>query len=204
MRAALAGAIAVLLLAACVGARTAREVATHDLGELPALNPVGVTLPVREVEVRAPSWLDGNALQYRLAYESDTRRYAYRDSRWVAAPAELLAQALRKAIAGAAPAAGGCRLRIALDEFEQRFDAPGASRALLVVRVELLAPRADRPLAARRYDIERAAASADAKGGAAALSAAAGALTLELRDWLNALDRAGAQAPGAASTCRGG
>lgn len=204
MRAALAGAMVVLLLAACAGARNAKDVATHDLGELPALNPAAVTLPVREVEVSAPSWLDGTSLQYRLAYASDTRRYAYRDSRWVAAPGELLAQALRKTIAGAGPAAGGCRLRIGLDEFEQRFDAPGASRAVLAVRVELLAPRGDRPLATKRYDIERTAASADADGGAAALSAAAGALVRELRDWLNALDRAGAHAPGPGSTCRGG
>jgi len=188
-------AAALVAVAGCAGGPRGAQLASHAFGDSPAFDPAVLAIAVREVEVSAPSWLDSAALQYRLAYDSPTRRYGYRDSRWAAPPGELVAQLLRKAVIAPAPGAGGCRLRVALEEFEQRFDAPQASRAVLALHAELVAPRGGARIAARRFELERAAASADARGGAQALAQAAAALAGEVRAWLGGLD-AGARCGG--------
>ncbi|GAB4173671.1 MAG: ABC-type transport auxiliary lipoprotein family protein [Rhodocyclaceae bacterium] len=184
---------AAALVAGCAFGPRGGPVATHDFGVPPEDPPGAASVAVREVEVSAPSWLDDAALQYRLAWASATQRHAYRDSRWAAPPGELLAQLLRRSVLAASPVpgAGGCRLRVALEEFEQRFDAPRSSRAVVRARAELLGGRRGAVLAAREFGADRPAANADAAGGAAALSAAARELVDQVRDWLAGMDASG-------------
>lgn len=142
---------------------------------------------VGQIEVLSPSWLDTTAMQYRLAYADRARREIYAGSRWVAPPAKLLEQQLKRRLLGGVGAVriqpAGCRLSVELDEFVQVFDAPEMSRVIIEARAALLAPRAATFLARQRFTVIKTA-SADARSGAVALDAAARQFGEEIEDWL--------------------
>lgn len=187
----------VVLLSACVGNVRQSELASFDLGAVAvAWKPAEV--PLRGVDVAAPSWLATTAIQYRLLYADALRRQAYTESRWAAQPAELIERALNRQ-----PAAGtgGCRLRLDLDELVQVFDAPGASRAQLDARASLLSPRGDVVLARKSFAVMHVAPSADARGGVAATSAAVQTLAGEIGHWLSLSAR---ETPAIVERCKGG
>lgn len=191
-----------MLLAACLGgAGSPSKVAHYDLGAIHAAPNNRIVASLRGIDVFPVAWIDTPAMQYRLIYSANQRRQNYAESRWVAPPAELLGHALKKRMLSGA-AAGACRLRVDLDEFIQVFDSPKASRALIEVQVQLLAPAGGELLARRSFSLSRPAASADAGGGAAALAGAAEALSSELHDWLGGLDRPSAAGLNIAQRCR--
>lgn len=187
-----------LLLAGCVaGPRRPPALAEYDLrppGGQPESTAVGA------VDVRSPSWLDTSAMQYRLAYENGARRFAYAESRWVAPPGELLAQALRRSLVNGT---GSCRLRVDLDEFLQVFDSQAKSRAVIEARAELLAPRDGSVLSRRAFAVARPTGSADARGGAAAFNAGIAELAVGLGEWLNGLERRPGSDGGIGRRCAG-
>jgi cholesterol transport system auxiliary component len=184
--------LSIFLLAGCVGNPPRQdEIATYDLGSLTgAWTSPG--FPIAAVEVKASTWLDSPAQLYRLAYADDLRRRTYTESRWAALPAELLELALQRRIVFGQPdfSGPGCRLRLALDELEQRFDTPQTSKTVLEVRATMLPLQGDTLLAKRTFLITKPAPSADARGGVAATRAAAQTLTDELAQWLNDVARA--------------
>ena len=186
------------LLGACGGGLRPPEPARFDLGDAAVVWKPGA-MPLRGVAVVAPSWLAGSTLAYRLLYADPQRRHAYGESRWAAPPAELIERALNRQV-GPAPA-GGCRLRLDLDELAQVFDSPQASRALLDARASLVAPNRDGVLAQRAFSLAQPAPSADARGGVAATAAAVRALGAELNAWLESL---ASHAPEIARHCRAG
>jgi len=171
------GALALAAVLAACG--TAAPPVRYDFGVPPAppaaATAVSAPVAVAEVEVAAPAWLDTSALLYRLAYADDTQVHAYAQSQWVAPPARLVEQALRRA-AGAAPACPGkaasdgapapAHLAVELEEFSQVFDTPQASRVVLRARARLLAPRSHELLAQHDFDLRTAAISPDAPGAA--------------------------------------
>ncbi|MBL8488790.1 MAG: membrane integrity-associated transporter subunit PqiC [Rhodocyclaceae bacterium] len=191
---------ATLLLSACVGSPV-RERAQFDLGSAAGeWRPPGFLL--RNVEVQGPSWLGTSAMQYRLAYAEPARRQAYGESRWIAPPTELFEQALKARIVAteSTRSDAGCRLRVDLDEFIQRFDAPADSRLVLEARATLLAARGDQLLGRRAFAIAQPAPSPDARGGAAAAAAAVQAVTRDMNAWLAGLAR---EQPAVVERCRG-
>lgn len=179
---------AVLLATALVGCGTLGKrdgpPAMYDLGLAPATERAG-SLPVR-VDIRAPSWLAGAGMQYRLDYEQPAQRQIYAESRWVSPPAEMLERSLTQALSpgDSTGLSDACRLRIELDEFVQIFDAPDRSRAFLSVRTDLLAARGERVLARKRLTVSEPAPSADAAGGVLAFRTASARLASELSTWL--------------------
>lgn len=179
---------AATLLAACsIGGRPNPAPSLYDFGPPAArLASAPAAMPLA-VDVRAPQWLDSPGIDYRLAYADAQRFQEYAGSRWVAPPAQLLAQRLRQQL-GATPATGsvvaGCILRVDLQEFSQRFDKEEQSAGVIEAQAVLLDARR-RPVAGRSFAVERPAASADASGAAAALLAASDALGGELAGWLN-------------------
>jgi cholesterol transport system auxiliary component len=157
--------------------------ALHDLGSTREPLTVGVVL--RDIEVTAPTWLDGSAMHYRLAYESATRRDVYAYSRWAAAPSEMLAVALKRMLAGDARPAPACRLRVEIDEFIHQYDHPDSSRALVSGRASLIDAAGRRVLASFAFNFSEAAASADAPGGVAATVRAVDGLGARIAEWLD-------------------
>lgn len=187
--------LSLFLLAGCVGNVRQTESARFDLGTAALVwRPAEVALG--SVEVTAPSWLAGTALQYRLLYADPLRRQAYNESRWAAPPAELIERALNRQPG----AATGCRLRLELDELVQVFDAPAASRVLLEARAALATPRGDAVLARQAFAVARPASGADARGGVEAAAAAVQELAAGLGAWLA---RTARETPDLASRCRG-
>jgi cholesterol transport system auxiliary component len=188
--------VASLLLAACAVGGRAAPPTVYDFGPplARALIGGGEPAPLRiAVEVRAPSWLELNAIDYRLAYADPLRLREYSGSRWAAPPPQLLAQRLRQQLGAAAAtsnAALNCILRIDLQEFMQVFDKIDSSHAVLQAEASLIDARRQ-IVGAREFALERPAATADAAGGAAALVGASNALGSEVGTWLGQLDAAG-------------
>jgi len=148
-----------------------------------------IEVPISDVDVIAPSWLASSAMQYRLDPVSTLERRFYAGSRWAGMPAEMLDVVFGRILQTQTAANGsGCRLRIDLDEFIQRFDTLDRSIGLIEMRARLLAPRTDVIVAFKPFYIKRAAPSADAAGGVVALREGATALGLEMADWLTHLE----------------
>ena len=197
--------VAALSLVSCGGARQTASISYYDLGDFSSSSAATSRIALSGVEVDAPSWLDSPAMQYRLAYADRLRRYSYVESRWVAAPGELLELSLRRTLGSSETAivTPGCTLRLQLDEFVQQFESPSTSYGVVEVRVALLGPRSDTLVSGKRLSARVAAPTADAKGAVAALGAAVAELTISLSAWLSALERDGAPALDIARTCRG-
>ena len=130
-------------------------------------------------------------MQFRLSYAEPLQRRSYAESRWAAPPADLLEVFLKRRIVfnQAESGGAGCRLLVALDELEQRFDEPSGSKVMLEARAQLASMRGQETLARKSFVIQRPAAAADARGGAAAARDAAQALADELAGWLGELAR---------------
>lgn len=194
-------ALIFLLLVGCAGGPPRQAVtARHDLGD-PANPWPEHTIVIRDVEVRAASWLDSPAQLYRRVDVAPLRRQSYAESRWVAPPGELLERWLARLILPLQPAgevAGGCRLVVWLDELEQRFMSARDSEVVLAARAGLV--RGNRILAQQSVQIVRPAPSPDSTGGVTATRAAAEALAEALAQWLGERRR---REPELMSVCAG-
>lgn len=205
------GLCGALLVACCLAGCNslglqAPQTAIYDFGLIePARIPPAV-VPAR-IEVTAPSWLSGSSIQYRLAWSQPERRRAYAESRWAAQPADMLTVSLGRALRiGNGGNNGGhmgarCRLKVEIDEFIQVFDTEQRNHVELVVRVELLPPRGELPLAWREFRQREAGITADAEGGVKAARAAVLGLAGDIAGWLDALDRQPAQGLNSAGQC---
>ncbi len=184
----LLSALAGLLLSACAGGPQMVEPMRYDLGA-PGGGATSLRMPLAAVDVAAVSWLSTSAMHYRLLYAEPLRRQVFNESRWAAPPAELLENFLRRSQFDAETTGSGCRLRLTLDEFEQRFDAAQSSYIAIELRAVLLPVRGSDMLAGRAFRVQIPARSADARGGVVAANDAAKALAGELVNWANELAR---------------
>jgi cholesterol transport system auxiliary component len=144
--------------------------------------------PVKVLEVRAPAALDTTEFNYRLQYANGSQLHAYAAHRWTMTPAQLLTQRLRASLAAHGAVLGGSDavqapvLRVELVDFEQVFDAPGASRGVVALRATLL--EQGRLVAQQTFTASAAAPTADAPGGARALALASSAAIDQIAGWL--------------------
>jgi len=185
-----------LFLAACYGAGKRggySALAIYDFGPPAIEDPVA---PGRRgdlaVEVRAPLWFDSLGIEYRLLYDEPKRLRDYTRSRWAGPPAQMVQQRLIQQL-GLMPAGQGrtrCVLRVDIDEFIQIFDTPTSSRGVIQGRVQLL-DRSRTSLVGYELQIEKPAASADARGGVAALTVAVDQLVADLLGWEQQLKSSG-------------
>ena len=162
-----------LLLSGC-GSGAAPEPRTFDLG----LEAPGVRIPAMRIgSVRAIAPFDTPDMQYRLAYRNAAEIAAYANSRWAAAPADLLRKQLLRA---SGDGAGKCTLDIDIQEFSQVFSGKDASEARIDLRAGM------RGGASRFVSIVEPNAGADAASGAAAFARAANRAIGELGAWIAA------------------
>jgi len=91
-----------------------------------------------------------------------------------------LSQQLRLSPSGQGQAR--CLMRIEISEFSQVFLAPDASRGIVQGRVILL-DRSRRQVAELPINLEKAAATQDARGGVGALTEAVDQLAADLLSW---------------------
>ncbi|WP_018410910.1 ABC-type transport auxiliary lipoprotein family protein [Methyloversatilis thermotolerans] len=180
-----------LLLTACGSViPRARAPGLHDLGtEAPV---IAVRNAPGEVDVFAPTWLESTAMAYRLDYDSPTRRHRYAESRWAAAPGELLQTRLGDVLSVQGHGRG-CRLVIDLSEFIQVFDSPSSSTALISGMATLVDGTGHEILDRMRFSIREPSEQADARGGAQAFARASVSLAGRIAGWM---DRDGSPAAG--------
>ena len=184
--------IGTLALAGCSSfGRAPTPLAVYDLKPL-AVEPVRVRVPITEMEVLAPSWLSSSAMQYRLESVSTLERRAFGNSRWAGMPAEMVNLVFARVVQAQTSASGsGCRLRIHLDEFIQRFTSAQTSVGFVEMRGSLLAPRTEALVAEKVFSVEVPAPSADAAGGVVALRRGVNQVAVDVAQWLDELARAG-------------
>ena len=180
-----------LLLAGCSNlSRSTSTVAIYDFGPAPAR--AAAAKPWRlALDVRMPSWYEALAVDYRLDYDDPLLQRAYGNSRWAAAPGDMIARQLRRQLGlNEAGVAAGCLLRVEVDEFVQVFSSPQHSRGVLSA-VVFVSDVSRRPLASTALHIEQPAVTADARGGVRALVDTANALGERIDAWLTGIDRDG-------------
>jgi len=154
-------------------------------------------VPVALADVEAPSAFDSTAVLYRLGFADAQQLQPYAQARWSMPPAQLLRQRLRQALSqqstvmreGEVALLRPLVLRLEIDEFSQRFDAPDKSAGQ--VRVHATVTQAsgtgERLVAQRDFVAERPAPSADAAGGVRALTAASDAVVADITQWMGGL-----------------
>jgi cholesterol transport system auxiliary component len=157
--------------------------------------------PIALAEIDASTRLESTQLLYRLGYADANELRPYGQSRWSLAPAQLLHQRLRDALAqrrtvlGPEETAMLARtegrvpdtLRVSLDEFSHYFESPSRSVGLVRLRATLIRSGSggDRVLAQRSFAVQRPAPSADAPGGVKGLAAASDAAVAEVVAWVD-------------------
>ena len=186
--------LAASLLVACSGGlRSLQPTDSYDFGQPPTRLTDGSRWSGVALEIRMPYWFDALTIEYRLLYDNPLMLRSYAASRWAAAPGQLLAQRLRQQL-GLSGARGrnveACLLRIELQELSQLFATPQQSSALLQGQATLLDTR-QRIIAEQVLQVERPAATADARGGVTAMAAASVELGRELLAWLNDVEKRG-------------
>jgi ABC-type uncharacterized transport system auxiliary subunit len=136
------------------------------------------------LEVRAPLWFDSQGIDYRLAYVDAARLREYARARWVGPPAQMIQQRLMRKLDYSISGQGQtrCVLRLEIMEFSQVFASQESSKGLLQGRAVLL-DQSRRQVAELGLNIEKLAASQDARGGVGALSATVEQLAADLLAW---------------------
>ena len=171
-------ALSVFALVSCAGGG-----ASHNPGQLYDL---GVDAPATEMpplvlrDVRALQPFDGVYMYYRLSYRDGAEVVAFAQSRWVAAPSELVRKQLARAMRHGIP---HCALEVELEEFSQVFDAPDRSTVRLELVAKLEAPGARSETRVLR--IVEPDAGANAAQGASAMRRAVSRAISELARWIN-------------------
>ena len=195
-----AGALTLALaLAACSALPERPEhPKTWDLGAPPALQGAaaqGAALSLSAI--RATPALEGNALHYRLLYdtEGDLQPRPYAHSRWASPVPQMLAQRLQQVLAASRPVLEGgsgrlapLDLRLTLDEFAQHFANESESSSVIQMRATLFGGQPRRLLAQRSFAATRTAPSPDAAGGVHALREATNDIAAQLDAWLRQYD----------------
>lgn len=187
--------LAALTLGAC-GAMPKNQASTtiYDFG-LPTARLVSDSLWSKlALEVKTPAWFDSLNVDYRLAYDDPLKPREYVEARWAGTPGTLLALRLQQQLgvmSSSGVAAADCVLRIELQEFSQIFDSPQNSRGVLQASVSLLDARRQ-IVVERQLNVERPAASPDARGGVNALATASAEFGERIGEWLEKLKERGA------------
>ena len=180
-----------LMLAACfpAGKRGSQSaLAVYDFGPPAPVASATALHDLLALEVRAPLWMDGLDISYRLLYAEPARLREYTQARWAGPPAQLIQQRLSRQL-GARPSGQGgapCVLRVDIDEFVQTFTGAATSQGLLQGRAQLL-DRRRTLLQSYEFRVEKPAPWPDARGGVAALTAAVDQLALDLAAWERSL-----------------
>lgn len=192
-RAAATAVLAAVFAAGCASHPPGFEVYDFEAIEPPPAPATQLAASITVPPVSAPTWLATTALPYRLGWAPPYLPRAYSRSRWAAPPAELLTARLRQLLAVAntgftltrgGAAAGGYRLDVTLEQLEQVYSEPNASRSLVSLRATLTTARDGHVVAQRSFQADRPAPSPDAAGGVRALVQGSDQCLAELLRWV--------------------
>lgn len=184
--------LAAALLTGCSLLPDTPQSTTYDLGP-PTAAPsaaAGKTLPrLRVLSTDGPSWLDGNAIHYRLRYAQAERLQPYATQRWIMSPVRLFDERLREAVSARGELSWGGdtqapALKVDIVDFEQVFDSADSSRGVVQVRATVMR---NGMIGQKTFTAEQPAPSADGAGGVRALAGSTDAVIAAIIDWVATL-----------------
>ncbi len=181
----LAALAIVSALPGCSLTRASPPVSTYDLGPPVSTQTATGTLPrLRIAQTDGPTWMESNALFYRLQYSQAQRLQSYATQRWVIPPTQLFDGRLREAMAarGALTWFGDTTvpaLKVDMLEFEQVFDSSTDTR---VVRVRATVYHHGM-IGQQTFTAREPAPSADGAGGVKALADATDKVIADMLAW---------------------
>jgi len=184
-------------LAGCALTRSSPPVTTYDLGPPLASEHSAGTLPklpkLRIAQTDGPTWMESNALFYRLQYAQAQRMQSYATQRWVIPPTQLFDGRLREAVAarGALTWFGDTTvpaLKIDMLEFEQVFDSATESRGVVRVRATVYLHGM---IGQQTFTAREPAPSADGAGGVKALADSTDKVIADMLAWAATLPMQG-------------
>lgn len=158
--------------------------AIYDFGPAPASLLTAPRKQPLALEVRAPLWFDSLGIDYRLLYVDPARLREYARARWAGPPAQLIHQQLSQKLGYVMAGQGQtrCLLRLEISEFSQVFATADSSQGVIQGRA-LLLDHSRRQVAELVLNLEKPAASSDARGGVGALTLAVEQLAIDLFAW---------------------
>ncbi len=192
----LAALAIVSALAGCALTRSSPPVTTYDLGPPLSTQTTAGALPelpklskLRMAQTDGPTWMEGNALFYRLQYSQAQRLQSYATQRWVIPPTQLFDGRLREAVAarGALTWFGDTSvpaLKIDMLEFEQVFDSATESSGVVRVRATVYQHGM---IGQQTFTAREPAPSADGAGGVKALADGTDKVIADLLAWVATL-----------------
>jgi cholesterol transport system auxiliary component len=189
----LSSVLLALVLAGCSSIEKSAPPTLYDLGPLHTAGTAPVQLnlpPISIAETEAQSWLNNQAMYFRLAYANDQQPRPYAGSRWTMTPALLFSQRLKARLAQAGgvvlSASDGAAdiplLRLEADDFTQTFPSPDLSTAQVVMRASVFNGRT--LMTQKTFSRQAPAPSADAAGGVKAFALASDAMIADMMAWL--------------------
>lgn len=138
-------------------------------------------MPMALGDATAPRWLDTGKILYRPAHDSTALR-AYATQRWIAPPADLLAQYFHERLK--VSSASGCRIDLQLNRFEQDFQSADSARALMSVRANAV-DSSGQFLASHEFVLSMPT-TPDVEGAVRGLSVLARHAVIAVLDWSHA------------------
>ncbi len=198
-----------LAVAALLGACATTPPPVPDQYTLTAVAPAVADLAaasvargvLRVAPVRAPAWLQGRGICYRLAYHDAAQLARYSGSVWAAPVPAMLDQAVQDALAASrrwrAVIGSGddipaeFTVRVRLLELCQAFTGPRTSAAVLAARVTVTDGADGRVLAQRVFRYRQSAPTPDAAGGVHAARAVVRTFAAALTRWAAGLSPSG-------------
>ena len=171
---------------ACVGPGKAKpSLAVYDFGLASETSPEQRLIAKTDVEeITAADSLNTQQMRYRLSYENAARVYFYAESRWVAAPAELLSSKLNSLLqVDVQPR--NCSLKLKLEVFDHVFMTPTSSEGVVYIGVVLADKKTRKVLASNLISESVAASTQNATGGAKALAQAGELALIKAISWAN-------------------
>ena len=187
----LAALVAALALSACAVSQAPASKLVYDFGPAAQVAPssaVPTLAPVALAEVQTSVSLDTTAVQFRLAYANAQELRPYALARWSMPPGQLVQQRVRAVLTSQGPVLSpgegspAYTLKLELEEFSQRFDAPATSQGVVQLRATLL--KGNTLSAQRSFTATSPAPTADAPGGVRALTAATQDAASQIATWL--------------------
>lgn len=192
--------IITLLLSGCAFAPPVEAPLTvYNFGVQPTSDTKNIDSPSTKspilsiADATSPTWLDSQAIQYRLTYHNPLQLYAYANSRWAATPAAMMTLQVRSRILTETgitvikPGDGAqadYTLQIELNEFSQVFDDIDKSHAIISLNASLIHRKTRALIAQQHFSMQQKAVTADAAGGTKALTDASNNLTERLVHWI--------------------
>jgi cholesterol transport system auxiliary component len=173
-------------LAACIGTNKAKQnTAIYDFGlSVSSESNQQIASKILFEQPVAAESLNHNKIRYRLNYQDPSRVFFYAESRWAAAPPELLSGKLSKMV-NLTNNPMKCSLELKIEAFDHVFQTTTASEGVVQLSALLIEKKSRKVIATQLITESAASVSPNAQGGTDALHQASENALKKVIQWGN-------------------